>query len=443
MTVQHNLKEQLVNDFNNYEAGLNGDAKSELHRIRKNAIDSFAQKGFPTTQLEDWKYTNLNSLAKKSFQSNFTTNKQPTSIDISKFLIPDLKANMLVFENGWYREDLSTIIDEAEGLVIGNLSKAFKYAPQLISDHFTKYADHTNEAMVALNTGLAQDGLFVHIPDKHVLAHPVYVLQIANTEKGATIASPRSLIIGGENSQAKVLQHFVSLNETAESFSNSVIEIYAGTSSRIDHFIVQDEAATATNLTETQTYLSKQSHIHCHNYSLEGGLIRNKTNMVIADEHSEAHMYGAYVLNENQHADNRSLVDHSSANAFSQELYKGVLGGKSKGVFNGRIMVRRDAQKTNAYQTNRNILVSDDAQIFTKPQLEIFADDVRCSHGCTIGQLDEEAIFYLRSRGLSLKQAKTYLLKAFVGEVVLKVGIEPLKDYLIEKIDEKIKGMMV
>jgi len=264
MTDQHNLKDQLVNDFNNYESGLNGDAKSELHLTRKKAINSFAEKGFPTTKLEDWKYTNLSSLAKKSFQQNFITSDQHTSIDISKFLIPNLEANILVFENGWYREDLSNIIDDAEGLAIGNLSKAFKYSPQLISQHFTKYADDANEAMVALNTGLAQDGLFVHIPDNHVLTHPVYVLQIANTEKGATISSPRSLIIAGENSQAKVLQHFVSLNETAESFSNSVIEIYANPSALVEHFILQDEATTATNITETQTYLSKQSHIHCH-----------------------------------------------------------------------------------------------------------------------------------------------------------------------------------
>lgn len=440
---QTNLKEKLVNDFAQYEASLNGAAQSDLHQIRKTAINSFDALGFPTIKQEDWKYTNLSAISKTSFDQPLSSFKSETEIDLTKLLIPNLEASLLVFENGVYRKDLSSIKKQDKGIIVSNLKTAFESSAELIVQHYTKYADHKNEALVALNTGLAQDGLFVYVPKSGVVQHPVYVLHIANTKGNAVLSSPRNLIIGEANSQVKVIQHYVSLDNSGASFSNTVTEIVGNEKAIIENYIVQDENENATNITETQSRLSKESYIYCHNYSLEGGLIRNKTNMVVVDEHSEAHMYGAYVLNENQHADNRSLVDHNSANTYSQELYKGVLGGKSKGVFNGRIMVRRDAQKTNAYQTNRNILVSDNAQVFTKPQLEIFADDVRCSHGCTIGQLDEDAIFYLRSRGLSLQKAKTYLLKAFVGEVVLKVTIDSLKDFLIEKIDGKIQGMMV
>ena len=440
---QMNLKEKLLKDFAQYEAGLNSAAQTDLHQIRKTAINAFSEMGFPTVKQEDWKYTNLANISKKTFNQQFESNLSSSEINLSQLLIPNLEANLLIFENGIYRADLSKIKEEATGLIINNLQTAFKTSPELIVQHYTKYADHKAEAMVALNTGLAQDGLFVSVPESYVMQHPIYVLHIANAIDNAVLSSPRNLIIGGANSQVKVIQHYASLNENGESFTNTVTEIVANQKAIIENYIIQDENANSTNITETQTHLSKESFIYCHNYSLEGGLIRNKTNMVVADEHSEAHMYGVYVLSENQHADNRSLVDHDTANAFSQELYKGVLGGKAKGVFNGRIMVRRDAQKTNAYQTNRNILVGNEAQVFTKPQLEIFADDVRCSHGCTIGQLDEEAIFYLRSRGLTLQKAKTYLLKAFVGEVLLKATIDPLKNFLIEKIDRKIKGMMV
>ena len=442
MTNQTDLKDKLIKDFEIFEGGLNGEASSAIHQIRKEAIQNFNRLGFPTVKNEDWKYTNVSSLTKQAFQQTLATGEATKNYDLSQFDIEGLDATKVVFVNGHYRADLSNIDEEQDGLVIGSLHKAFTYSPQLIEAHFSKYADHENEPFVALNTSFSIDGLFVHVPENYVVEKPIYVLHVIDKALGDTLTSPRNLIIGAENAQCKIIQRYVDLKEENASFSNTVTEIVAADRAIIDHYIIQDEHQLANNLTETVVKIGKEARVDCHNYSLEGGLMRNKTNMVMHDEHCEGHLYGLYVLNEKQHVDNRSLADHSSPNCMSNELYKGILGGNSKGVFNGRIMVRRDAQKTNAYQTNRNIIVSDDAQINTKPQLEIFADDVKCSHGCTIGQLDDDAIFYLRSRGLKEKQAKTFLLQAFAGEVLAKIKIEPLKEYLSTRIFDKINSMM-
>lgn len=442
MTNQTDLKDKLIKDFEIFEGGLNGEAKSAVHDIRKQAIQNFNKMGFPTVKNEDWKYTNVSFLNKQAFQQILATGESSKSYDLSQFEIDGLEASKMVFVNGHYRADLSNIEEEKDGLVIGSLHKAFTYSPQLIEAHFSKYADIENEPFVALNTSFSIDGLFVHVPNNYVVEKPIYVIHLVDKTLGDTLTSPRNLIIAGENSQCKIIQRFVDLKEENASFTNAVTEIVAADRALVDHYIIQDEHKTANNLTETVVKIGKEARVDCHNYSLEGGLMRNKTNIVMHDEHCEGHLYGLYVLNNEQHADNRSLADHESPNCMSNELYKGILGDSAKGVFNGRIMVRRDAQKTNAYQTNRNILVSDDARLNTKPQLEIFADDVQCSHGCTTGQLDEEAVFYLRSRGLKEKQAKTYLLQAFAGEVLDKIKIEPLKEYLSTRIYDKINSMM-
>jgi len=442
MTNQTDLKDKLIKDFEIFEGGLNGEASSAVHQIRKQAIQNFNKLGFPTVKNEDWKYTNVSFLKKQAFQQILANGESSKNYDLSQFEIDGLDASKIVFVNGHYNAELSNVEEEKDGLVIGSLHKAFTYSPQLIDAHFSKYADIENEPFVALNTSFSIDGLFVHVPNNYVVEKPIYVIHLVDKTLGDTLTSPRNLIIAGENSQCKIIQRFVDLKEENASFTNAVTEIVAADKAIVDHYIVQDEHKTANNITETVVKIGKEARVDCHNYSLEGGLMRNKTNIVMHDEHCEGHLYGLYVLNNEQHADNRSLADHESPNCMSNELYKGILGDKAKGVFNGRIMVRRDAQKTNAYQTNRNILVSDDAQINSKPQLEIFADDVRCSHGCTTGQLDEEAIFYLRSRGLKEKQARTYLLQAFAGEVLEKITIEPLKAYLSTRIFDKINSMM-
>ncbi|MBC8112734.1 MAG: Fe-S cluster assembly protein SufD, partial [Verrucomicrobia bacterium] len=321
---------------------------------------------------------------------------------------------------------------------ICTFAEALEKYPEKVLAHFAQYADYQTDAFTALNTALAENGVFIHIPEGKIIEKPIVLYQISDATK-PTIANLRHLIIAEKNSQFSLIEHFIGKNETV-SFTNAVTEIVVEAHARVNYFKIQQEDQKSYHIGTTQVCQQKDSYFSAVTVTLSGVFVRNNLHLVLDAENCEAHMFGLYLPNENQLVDNHTLADHRKPNSYSNELYKGILDGKSVGVFNGKIFVRRDAQKTNAFQSNRSLVLSEEATMNTKPQLEIFADDVKCSHGAAVGQLDENMLFYLQTRGIPVREAKGLLMLAFANEVLLEVKNEPLRIYLEKAVSEKMKG---
>ncbi len=438
MTTDHkDLKKQLVADFNTAQERMNGEAKSDFHQTRKAAIGQFEKLGFPTIRHEEWKYSNVKSLINEAF--NFDAAFSLSQQDLADLQIPNLEGNILYFVNGVFHPELSEIVSPESELQLMNFNDANKQFPDLVNAHFAKYADYSDNAFTALNTAFASQGVFIHVPDHAVVKMPVILRFIVDTRTENVAAQPRNLIIVGQNAEVKVAEAFRSLGENA-SFTNIVTEISLGQSANVEYYKVQNESDKAYHIGTTQVHQSDKSVFTANTVTANGGFVRNNLNIKIDGQFCEANMYGLYMPNGKQHIDNHTVVDHAKPNSVSNELYKGILKDKSTGVFNGKIFVREDAQKTNAFQSCKNVLASTDATMNTKPQLEIWADDVKCSHGTTTGQLNDEALFYLRSRGIPTDAAKALLMFAFATDVIEKMKIPAIKDYLKGLIEEKISG---
>jgi Fe-S cluster assembly protein SufD len=343
----------------------------------------------------------------------------------------------MVFVNGRYSKALSSSGSLAKGVAVENLEAALKKRSGIIEKHISKYAGFDSEAFVALNTAFASDGAYIYVPDNVVIKEPLQLLYISDPSEGSFFAAPRNLVIGGKNSRFKILESHRGLGKNTY-FNNAVTEVVVGENARIDHVRVQEESLSAYHITSLQAYQERSSYYSLVNVDLGGALVRNNLTIKLDAENCEAHIIGFYLGGGKQHIDNHTTIDHAKANCFSNEIYKGILGGKAKGVFNGKIFVRPDAQKTNAYQNNKALLLSDEAEINSKPQLEIFADDVKCSHGATVGQLDKEALFYLRSRGIAEDKAYSMLQFAFAGDVFNYIPVEAVREYLNGKILERL-----
>lgn len=438
--VQENidLQSALISQFDKFESSLAAKVQSPLHQQRKAAFESFKSLGFPTTKHEEWKYTNVAPLLKNSF--NLDANRAAASIssqELASLALPLEGANILVFVNGNYIPEQSTILSPVHEITIMNIAEAEDKKVEALDKHFAAHAESKQDAFTALNTSFANQGTFIQVPAGKVVERPVILYYVTNSKVGNLIAQPRNLFVFGENSQATVLEVYASTGDNI-SLTNTVTEISVAKNAVIDYYKLQLDGASASHIGTTQVYQESNSNFSASTFTLSGGLVRNNLNIVLDGEHCEAAMNGLYLLDGKMHVDNHTLVDHKKPNSYSNEFYKGVMADKSTGVFNGKIFVRQDAQKTNAFQANRNILLSDEATINTKPQLEIWADDVKCSHGATTGQLDEEAMFYMRARGLSKESARVLLLHAFAQEVVERIRLEPLRAYLEEIITAKL-----
>ncbi len=429
------LKEALVNKFSSFEKSLNGHAATPLHQVRKQALEAFNTLGFPTIKHEEWKYTNVAAAVKADY--TLAQEEKLTSADIEQFLIPGLEANILVFVNGVLDKSLSKIISSEKELIVKDLADAIDSETELVNQYLGKLTDNKTEAFTALSTAYAQHGAFIKVPDNKVVENPVLLLFIHDARQGNTLILPRNLFVVGKNAQVKVFENYHTLG-TNISFTNAVTEIVVRQDAVVDYYKIQNDTENAHFVGTTQVKQVEKSVFSAVTITLSGGIIRNNLNLVLGAEHCEAHMYGLYMVDGNTHIDNHTVADHAFPNCESNELYKGVLNGSSTGVFNGKIFVRKDAQKTNAFQSNKNILLSQDASVNTKPQLEIFADDVKCSHGCTIGQLDDEALFYLRARGIGEESAKSLLVHAFAADVLSFVKIDVLSEYLDKLITERL-----
>jgi len=434
-------KDWYISNFEKLEksaaGGLNGESKTDFHKIRKEAISLFAEIGFPTTKVEDWKYTNVSPI----FNYDFSHAPAPkiSSIEIDRHSIKGLSAKVLVFVNGHFNEKLSSSVMDLNllGVKIGSFHYWLKKQPEIVMEHFSKYAKLKN-GFVALNTAYALDGAFVYVPDEVIIKDPIHILNLNGSDDAKALSHPRNLIVAGKNAKVKLIESYNSISDQPH-FTNSVTEVFADEHSEVELYRIQDENSNSYNISLTQVEQRKKSLFTVYTITTGGSLVRNDINAVLNDENCETHLYGLYVTDGTQHVDNHTMIDHAKPHCLSNELYKGVLDGKSHAVFNGKVYVRPDAQKTNAYQSNKNILLSKDAAIDTKPQLEIFADDVKCSHGATVGQLDDDSVFYLRSRGIGEEEARRVLIRAFANDVFEEIKLEPVHEHLNDLIQRKLK----
>jgi Fe-S cluster assembly protein SufD len=393
-----------------FERALKGGPRG-LIDLRQAAFERFTELGFPTTREEDWKFTNLNPLTRATFELGQSADPA---------LIEKLPADgpRLVFVNGHFVSSVST-----PGAMLGNLRDA---SGALVERHLARYADYRKHAFVALNTAFVGDGAWVHVPAKAVADRPLYLIYVSLPGARPSFSNPRNLVVIGAGAHASVVECYLGAREY---FTNAVTEIVAGDGAVLDHYKVQRESDQAFHISSVQIGQGRDSVVTSRSFALGGALARTEIYATL-EQGCECTLNGLYLLNGKRHVDTRTTIDHAKPHAVSHELYKGILDGQSSAVFNGKIIVRKDAQKTDAKQTNKNLVLSEDATINTKPQLEIFADDVRCTHGATVGQLDQESIFYLRSRGIGLETARRMLIEAFAREIIDGVKSAELRDYL-------------
>lgn len=439
--IREQLDSFFVENFQQFEEQLNGESALPVHSKRKSAIDAFKAAGFPAAKNEEYKYTDVAKAFKKLI--NFEDLSDGTialSIDeAAKYFIPEMDAIRLVFVNGDFNAGLSDIQDLPEGLTIMPLKDAYTKEDESFNKHFASYKNEGLDSFSELNTAFAEGGVFIKIARNKVIKKPIACYFFNDCKNGVVISQPRNLIVAEQNSQSTVLESFVTLGEHA-SFTNTVSEIVVEQDAHCQYYKLQEESEKAIHVGGTEVNQIGKCVFTAATFTFSGGLMRNNLNIAMHQEHSEANMYGLYLIDGKSHVDNHTVVDHLKPNCESNELYKGIIDGKANAVFNGKIFVREDAQKTNAFQSNRNVLLSDDAEVNTKPQLEIWADDVQCSHGCTVGQLDEDQLFYLRARGLDEKSAKALLLNAFASDVLTQVKNDAFRSYIEHKIAERLQN---
>ncbi|NDV14498.1 Fe-S cluster assembly protein SufD [Muricauda sp. TY007] len=428
------LKEKLVSSFMAFEDGL--DLDHPVHEERSNAMKNFETKGFPTKKDEAWKYTSLKGLQKIDF-SIFP--KHETTLeykDVKKYFLHEIDTYKIVFVDGVYSSYLSETTHD--GVDVCLMSSAFSKPmfKQVIEVYFNKAASK-DESLTSLNTAFSKEGAYIYIPKNKMPKKPIQILHLATGNEAALMLQPRNLIVAEDNAEVQIIERHQSLTGN-EVFTNSVTEIFAGKDAIVDYYKVQNDAPTASLVDNTYISQKNSSVVRVHTFSLGGKLIRNNLNFYQNGERIDSTLKGVTILGDKQHVDHHTLVHHAQPNCESHQDYKGIFGDSSTGVFNGKIIVDKIAQKTDAFQQNNNILLSDRSTINSKPQLEIFADDVKCSHGCTIGQLDDEALFYLRSRGIPKKEAKALMMYAFANNVLESVRIPELKARINKIIANKL-----
>lgn len=428
MTAVKDFQETYLSQYQTHEKDYAA-GPAWLAEIRRAAIHCFAELGFPTTKHEEWKYTNLAGIAQTAFQPVAGASGATTAESLSWSCFFELDCPRLVFVNGHYNPEISFLAGLAKGVTVTRLSKALADGHPGLEPHLARYADHQNSSLTALNTALMQDGAVIEIPKGVVAEKPIYVLYASTVDGPATITTPRTLIVAGQECQASFFEGHIGFGEGSY-FSNAVTEIVAGDGAVVQYSKLHQESNTGSHVGTVRIEQARASSVTTHSFAFGGALIREDLNAVLNGEGAEAQLNGLYLTTGAQHIDHHTTLDHAQPHCSSRELYKGVLDGTSTGVFNGRVIVRKDAQKTDSKQSNKNLLLSEDAVINTKPQLEIFADDVKCTHGATIGQVDQEAIFYLRSRGIGLKEARKTLTFAFANDVIDRVKFTPLRDRL-------------
>ena len=428
------LKDKLISSFMAFEEQL--DVNASLYDIRTSSIKNFENKGFPTKKEEAWKYTSLNALLKHDF-SVFP--KHDNAIEfpaVKKFFLHEVDTYKLVFIDGKFSSFLSSTTHE--GIDVCLLSSVLtKPKYKMVLDTYFNQIASKDESLTTLNTAFAQEGAYINIPKSKVADKPIEIINFSTGTEAALMVQPRNLIIVGENAHVQIIERHQSLNSNPV-LTNSVTEIFAKKRANVDYYKIQNDVQTANLIDNTYIAQKQESRVAVHTFSFGGNMTRNNLNFYHQGERIDSTLKGITIIGDKQHVDHFTLVHHAQPNCESHQNYKGIFGDSSTGVFNGKIYVEKEAQKTDAFQQNNNILLGDKATINAKPQLEIFADDVKCSHGCTIGQLDESAMFYMQQRGIPKKEAKALLMYAFTSEVTNSVKIPELKAKIARIIADKL-----
>jgi Fe-S cluster assembly protein SufD len=427
--------ETYVKGFEAFESRICSGAPVWLRDLRRAAIERFSQLGFPGARDEGWRFTRVRPLLGRDFRLTPRYDRTALSArQIEEVSVEDTGCRRLAFVNGHFAEDLSDLAGLPAGVRIGSLERFIVSDPEPVQRYLSRYADPARNPFVALNTAHVHDGAFIHLPGGTRIEEPIHILYMSRSNGTSVVSHPRTLIIAENGTRASFVESYVGFEADAY-FTNAVTEIVVKENAEIDHCKLQRESESAYHMATVRAQIGKNSRFLTSSLSFGGALVRNDTHAVLADEGIECALNGLYLARNHQHVDNHTVIEHTKPKCASRELFKGILGGRAKAVFNGRIHVHPLAQKTDAKQTNRCILLSDDAQVNTNPQLEIYADDVKCTHGAAVGRLDEDAVFYLRSRGIDEAAARRMLVFAFANEVLEDVRIVPVRENLTSDLD--------
>ena len=432
------MSTEIVKQENSYlealrarHSEITADRPTWVARLRESAMERFAELGFPSVKEEEWKYTNVAPISKLDFAKTQFVSSKVTVAEVARLGCPEAANSQLVFVNGVLREDLSSTSEIPAGVVAMNLSQALleEEHRELIREHLARTVDYNTNGFIALNTAMISGGAFVHIPRNVELEQPLSLLFIAEADSDEVAAFPRVLLIAEEHSRATIIESYAGTGE-GTSFTDAVVEIDLKAGAHLEHYKVQRESGAAFHVVTTGANLGPNSSYDSTTINFGARLSRHDIGIKMDHEGAECWVDGLYVVSSGQHTDTHSVIDHRQPHCTSHQLYKGILDGKSRAVFNGKIFVRHGAQKTDAMQTNKNLLLSNEARVDTKPQLEILADDVKCAHGAAVGQIDEDELFYLETRGIHTELARNLLTYGFAEEVIGKIKLESIREQL-------------
>jgi len=403
---------------------------SYFEGLRKIAKNELNELDFPTSKTEYWKYTRVGKIVNNSY-----TLGQLEKIDVSDFLIPNLKAHILVVVNGYFSPELSNFT-EVEGITLTSLSAAKKQSFEGVKKQFNQFTQNKKEIFLAFNNAFHTDGIYLEVAKNKIVEKPLHIINI--TTGNNTVSQSRNLFLANAGSQVKIIESFVNV-DGEKNFNNHVTEIVVAENAHLEYNKIQDKKETNFSVATEQVYQEANSNFTINTATFNGALVRNNLNIEVDASNCETNLNGLYLGKNKDHIDNHTVVDHKKPHCNSNEIYRGILDDESTGVFNGKVFVRPNAQKTNAFQKNNNILLTDNATVNSKPELEIYADDVKCSHGSTTGQIDEEAIFYLQSRGISKKGALKLMINAFAKDALERISIEALQAYIDDKVEQELE----
>jgi Fe-S cluster assembly protein SufD len=433
------FKEDLIKQFHVNEEQLFRNDTSYVAGLRTKSLDMIKTLEMPTRRMEDWKHTDLSPVLSKNWVQFLNAGESNADIDqIFTCEVHNLSTDQLSLLNGWYASGQKPLQRFPNGVIAGSISRAKVEMPEIIDKHFGKYADMNKSLFHALNTAFFQDGVFIYVPDNVTIEKPLQIISIIN-HGDSIMLHTRNLVIMGKNSSMTLVQCDDSTNHQP-SFNNSLTEVFLDEGANLDHYKLQNLNNDTTLLNSTYFHQEKDSNLSTNSISLNGGIIRNYSHVKLNDRGAHADVLGVYLMDNKQHIDNQVFVHHASPDCTSNELFKGIMDDEASSVFNGHILVDRDAQRTNAYQNNRNILLTDKASANAKPFLEIYADDVKCSHGATIGQLDTDGLFYIRSRGICEASARLLMMYAFAAEVINMIKIDPLRERIDDMVKKRLRG---
>ncbi len=415
--------------FDRFQQASSSREPAWLVAQRQAGLARFAELGFPTTEDEDWRFTNVAPITRLPLNPRGSPSGSPAPSVALQTTFGSLRGTKLVFVDGYFNQELSRVGPGEKGIEILNLAAALAASPGIVERHLGRYRQDEQNAFAALNTAFFTDGAFIFLPRGTVVRDPIHVLHLSTGGPGDVTAQIRHLVVAEAGSEATILEHYASLTEQAH-VTNVVTEMVLEPGAKVEHCKFQEENSNSFHMASLHAELGRSSNFIAHSFVSGARLSRNNIRTVLAGEGIECVLNGLYITKDEQLADHHMIVEHAQPHCNSHEYFNGILDGKSRGVFHGRILVRQIAQKTDAKQTNKNLLLSDDAGVNTKPQLEIYADDVKCTHGATIGQLNEESIFYLRARGIGKERARRMLMHAFAGEIIDRIRSEPIRETL-------------